>query len=249
MIIEFIGCTGAGKTTLIAHVQRRLVQEASVTTSFTLVASPLGLRNVTNPTARHLIQEFIGFPSFIRSLYRHKAFIIFILRMLARQADFSVFMMNNLRSLVRKISVYEMTKRRQHNQIVLVDEGTVLLAHNIFVYSSALYTAEEIARFASLVPLPDMIMYVKAPMETLVQRTLLRADPPREIKSRNQELIEKQINRAVRMFDQLVKAENIQSRLLIVENPELNEHQYDMLVNEIVEFIMNYKPVGKMSNI
>src|SRR5688572_22903044 len=240
MMIEFIGCTGAGKTTLISDVQRRLVQIASVTTSFRLVASPLGLRNITNPTARHLIQEFIGFPFFIRSLYRHKSFIIFILRMLARQADFSVFMMNNLRSLVRKISVYEMTKQRQQKQIVLVDEGTVLLAHNIFVYSSALYTADEIARFASLVPLPDIVIYVKAPTETLVQRTLLRADPPREIKSRNRELIEKQINRAVGMFDQLVKAENIRSRLLIVENSELNEYQHDMLVNEIVEFIMNY---------
>ncbi|HMG37666.1 MAG TPA: hypothetical protein VK566_00630 [Nitrososphaeraceae archaeon] len=245
MMIEFIGCTGAGKTTLISDVQRRLVQIASVTTSFRLVASPLGLRNVTNPTARHLIQEFIGFPFFIRSLYRHKAFIIFILRMLARQAGFSVFMMNNLRSLVRKISVYEMTKRRQHNQIVLVDEGTVLLAHNIFVYSSALYTAEEIARFASLVPLPDIIIYIKAPVETLVQRSLLRADPPRELKSRNRELIEKQINRAVRMFDQLVEAENIQSRLLIVENSGLSEQQYDTVVNDIAELIMDHSRVVK----
>ena len=245
MMIEFIGCTGAGKTTLISDVQRRLVQIASVTTSFRLVASPLGLRNVTNPTARHLIQEFIGFPFFIRSLYRHKAFIIFILRMLARQAGFSVFMMNNLRSLVRKISVYEMTKRRQHKQIVLVDEGTVLLAHNIFVYSSALYTAEEIARFASLVPLPDIIIYIKAPVETLVQRSLLRADPPRELKSRNRELIEKQINRAVRMFDQLVEAENIQSRLLIVENSGLSEQQYDTVVNDIAELIMDHSRVVK----
>jgi len=244
-MIEFIGCTGAGKTTLISDVQRRLVQIASVTTSFRLVASPLGLRNVTNPTARHLIQEFIGFPFFIRSLYRHKAFIIFILRMLARQAGFSVFMMNNLRSLVRKISVYEMTKRRQHKQIVLVDEGTVLLAHNIFVYSSALYTAEEIARFASLVPLPDIIIYIKAPVETLVQRSLLRADPPRELKSRNRELIEKQINRAVRMFDQLVEAENIQSRLLIVENSGLSEQQYDTVVNDIAELIMDHSRVVK----
>lgn len=244
-MIEFIGSTGAGKTTLISDVQRRLVQIASVTTSFRLVASPLGLRNITNPTARHLIQEFIGFPFFIRSLYRHKAFIIFILRMLARQADFSVFMMNNLRSLVRKISVYEMTKQRQQKQIVLVDEGTVLLAHNIFVYSSALYTADEIARFASLVPLPDMIIYVKAPLETLVQRTLLRADPPREIKSRNRELIEKQINRAVGMFDQLVEAENIQSRLLIVENSGLSEQQYDTVVNDIAELIMDHSLVVK----
>ena len=136
MIIEFIGSTGAGKTTLISEVQRRLSQITVVATSFDVVASPLGLQRVTHLTIRNLIQEIVGFPFFIGSLYRHKAIIVFILRMLARQASFSFFTINNLRSLERKIGVDEIIKRRQHDKIILVDEGPLLLAHNVFVCKS-----------------------------------------------------------------------------------------------------------------
>ena len=244
MIIEFIGSTGAGKTTLISEVQRRLSQTTVVATSFDVVASPLGLRCVTHLTIRNLIQEIVGFPFFIGSLYRHKAIIVFILRMLARQASFSFFTINNLRSLERKIGVDEIIKRRQHAKIILVDEGPLLLAHNVFVYSGAHYTCEEITRFASLVPLPDIIIYIKAPMEILVQRALQRTDPPREMRSRDRELIEKHINRALKMFDQLIAAENIQARLLIVENPDFS-HGHSEIVDNIVQFILRYERAGK----
>jgi thymidylate kinase len=245
MIIEFIGSTGAGKTTLISAVQRRLAAKAEVMTSFERVASPVGLRRVTNPTARNLIQELVGFPFFIGSLFRHKALIVFILRMLARQASFSFFMINNLRSLERKLAVDEILKRRQRNKIILVDEGPLLLAHNVFVYSGASYSGEEIARFAALVPLPDIIIYIKAPLDILVQRSLLRADPPREMKSRNRELVEKHINRALEMFDQLVAAQNIKGRLLIVENSDSDHRGYNHAVDDVVEFILSHELAGK----
>ena len=137
MIVEFIGSTGAGKTTLISEVRRRLAKTAEVRTSFDVVAARLGLRAVTHPTAQNLIQELVGLPFFIRSLTRQKAFVAFALRLLARQANFTVFTINNLRSLQRKIGVYEIIRRYAHDRIILVDEGTVLLAHNVFVYSGA----------------------------------------------------------------------------------------------------------------
>jgi hypothetical protein len=77
MIIEFIGSTGAGKTTLIAAVQRRLAQTTEATTAFELVAAPLGLRSVTHPTARNLIQEVAGLPFLLGSLPRHKAMLAY----------------------------------------------------------------------------------------------------------------------------------------------------------------------------
>jgi len=244
MIIEFIGSTGAGKTTLISEIQRRLAQTTEVATSFDVVAAPLGLRRVTHLTVRNLIQELVGFPSFIGSLYRHKAIIVFILRMLARQASFSFFTINNLRSLERKLGVDEIIKRRQHDKIILVDEGPLLLAHNVFVYSGAHYSCEEITRFAGLVPLPDIIIYIRVPMDILVQRSLQRIDPPREMRSRNRELIEKHINSAVKMFDQLIAVENIQARLLIVENSDFN-HGHSKVIDDIVQFILQYEIAGK----
>jgi deoxyadenosine/deoxycytidine kinase len=245
MIIEFIGSTGAGKTTLITQVQRRLAKTIEVTTSFDLVAAPLGLRDVTHPTTRNLIQELVGFPFLIRSLRRHKAFVIFTLRMLARQADFTLFTINNLRSLVRKIGVYEIIRRYKHDRIILVDEGTVLSAHNVFVYTNVFYTPEEIAKFATLIPLPDVIVYIRAPVDSLINRSLQRTDPPREMRSKNRALIEQYVKRAVRMFEQLVEAEEIRSRVLIVENPESADRGCNTAVDYITEFVLNYESVGR----
>jgi len=164
---------------------------------------------------------------------------------LARQASFSFFTINNLRSLERKIGVDEILKRRQHNKIILVDEGPLLLAHNVFVYSGVHYTGEEIARFTALVPLPDIIIYIKAPLDILVQRSLLRPDPPREMKSRNRGLVEKHINCALKMFDQLVAAENIQCRVLIVENSDSDHRGYNHAVDDIVKFVLNHELAGE----
>ncbi len=245
MIIEFIGSTGAGKTTLISEVRRRLAQTIDVTTSFELVAAPFGLSSVTHPTLRNVIEEILGLPFFVRALFLNRAFIVFILRMLARQANLSIFTLNNLRSLERKIGVYEIIRRNPHDQIVLVDEGTVLTAHNIFVYSEATYSREEIAGFANLVPLPDFIVYIKAPVDILVQRSLKRTDAPREMRSKDRAVIERYINSAVRMFDELIKTDNIQRRLLIVENSDQNDHEIDMVVNEIVNVILDCQLSGR----
>ena len=245
MIVEFIGCTGAGKTTLISKVRDRLAQTTHVTTSFELVAAPLGLGDVTHPTARNLIQEFIGLPFFVTALPRHQAFVNLALRMLARQANFSIFTVNNLRSLERKLGVYEFIRRYGHERIVMVDEGTVLSAHNVFVYTGAFYAAEEIAQFAALMPLPDVIVYIRAPIDSLITRTLQRTDPPRELRSRDRALIERYVNRAVTMFDQLVEAEEIRDRVLIVENPESADRGCDAAVEYITQFVLNREPASQ----
>ncbi|MCC6454638.1 MAG: hypothetical protein IT328_06825 [Caldilineaceae bacterium] len=216
----------------MSEVQRRLAQATEVSTSFDLIAAPLGLQGVTNSSAQNLIQEMIVLPLFLRSLPRYRALVLFTLRMLARHERLSLITINNLRSLVRKIGVYESIRRHPQQGAIFVDEGMLLIAHNIFVYTNALYTPEEIAHFASLIPLPDLIVYVKAPVDRLVDRSLRRADVRREMRAKSQAQIETYINRAVAMFEQLVKTEEIRSRVLIVENPEITGNGYDQGYSE-----------------
>lgn len=241
MIIEFVGSTGAGKTTLISQVEDRLAATTDVTTSFELVAAKLGLSGVTTPTARNLIQELFGFLYLLRSLPTYKASIVFSLRMVARKADSVILTINNIRSLVRKIGVYEMLRRDKQNQIVLVDEGTVLLAHVLFVYNKAYYTPEEISQFAGLIPLPDLIVYVKAPVDSLIKRSLQRSDPPREMKSKNPDEVEKYVNDAVAMFDELVNTEEIRSRLLVIDNPECADKVVNNAADTVTEFVLSHQ--------
>lgn len=247
MIVEFIGSTGAGKTTLIKEVKRRLSKSAQVTTSFDLIATPLGLGSVTHPTARNLIQELVGFPFFLKSLHQHRAYVDLYLSLLARQEKFTFFMMNNLRSLERKLGVFEIIKRKDFDQIILVDEGTVLSAHHVFVFTDVSYTSEEISRFASVLPLPDVIVYIKVPMEILIERSIQRTDPPRMMRSRNRVQNEMYIRRAVTMFEQLVKTEQIQNRVLIVDNPDSSKQDWNLTVHQISEFILNYDPAKSES--
>ena len=84
MIVEFIGSTGSGKTTLIREVQSRLEKQVRVRSAYDVVAAPLGLRRISNSSVRNLVQEFIGLPFFLGSLGRNRAFLAFALQMLRR---------------------------------------------------------------------------------------------------------------------------------------------------------------------
>lgn len=245
MIVEFIGSTGAGKTTLISEVKRRLAETAQVTTASDLTADLLGLRRVTHPTARNLIQDFVGLPFFFGSLYQHRAFVVFALETLARHKSNTFFTVNYLRSIVRKIGTYEIVKRYNHDGITLVDEGTVLSAHLLFVFTSTIYRQEDIEKFASLVPLPELVVYIKAPVDSLVQRSLQRSGAPKEMRSKNQMLVEKYVSRACEMFDRLTETEEIRDRVLVVANPDSTEGERGAVADHIATFVLNYEPGGE----
>lgn len=240
MIVEFIGCTGAGKSTLLSYVHDKLANTTEVTTSFNLVANPFGLGSVSSLMIRNLIQEVAVLPIFVRTLYKNKAIVSFILRMLGRQPKFSTYTINNLRGLERTIGVHEKIKCYARNRIILVDEGTIHLAHKVFVFSNAFYTPDEITRFAKLIPVPDLIVYIKAPVETLVQRTLQRSDPPREIRN-NQLLTEDFISRACAMFDQITRDEVLKNRVLCVENLGGFGKEFKIVAEYIVKSILNFE--------
>ena len=245
MIIEFIGSSGAGKTTLISEVRRRLAGQAQTVTSFELVAGRLGLQRVTHPTLRNLIQDLVGLPFFIGSLYRHRAFVVFALKILARHKSSPFFTLNYLRSIVRKIGTYEIIRRAHHDRIILVDEGTLLSAHVLFVFTSTLTSQEDIDKFASLVPLPELVVYIKAPVESLVQRSLRRSDARKEMRSKDHTLVEKYVSRAAEMFDRLTETKRIRDRVLIVANPDATEGERGAVADQIATFILNYEAGGE----
>jgi thymidylate kinase len=242
MIVEFIGSTGAGKTTLISEVQRRLAEQAQAVTSFDLVADLLGLRRVTHPTIRNIIQDLVGLPFFVASLYRHRAFVVLALKTLARHKSSPFFALNYLRSIVRRIGMYAIAKRCNHDRIILVDEGPVLSAHFLFVFTSTIYSQEDIEKFASLVPLPELVVYIKAPVESLVRRSLRRSDTRKEMRSKNHLLVEQYVSRAAEIFDRLTETKRIRGRVLIVANLDSNEGECGAVADRIAEFILNYEP-------
>jgi len=238
MIVEFIGSTGSGKTTLISEVHRCLTKTGRVTTSIDLATGLLGLRGVTNPTLQNLVMEFVSLPVFILALHRHNKFIGHTVKIFWRNTGFSMQTIHNLRSLVRKIGMYEITKHLGKDQVILVDEGPILAAH-MFVPAGNTYTPEEITRFTDLLPLPDLVVYIRASVDTLMERTLRRTDPPREVDLKNQARMEEYLKRAVAMFDQLTQAENILPRLLVVESLDIAEPGFDQVIDSVYQSILD----------
>jgi thymidylate kinase len=239
MIVEFIGSTGAGKTSLISKIHHKLAQTTVVTTPFDLISTPLGLSHVTHPTVQNLIQELVAFPFFIGSLNRYRKFLAHTIRTFSHNTKFSIHTINNLRSLERKIGLYEITQRYNRDRIILVDEGPILAAH-MFVFSGSMVTSSELTAFAALLPLPDLIVYITAPIEVLVRRALNRPDPPREMGSKDPAMTENYVRSATAVFDQLMEADRLRNRLLIIDNPDLTPEEHDRVVDKVVEAILNH---------
>ena len=243
MIVEFIGSTGAGKTSLISKIHQRLAQTKVVTTPFDLIATPLGLGSITHPTVQNLIQELVGLPFFIGSLNRHGKFLSHTIETFSRNTKFSIHRINNFRSLERKLGMYELTQHYDKGQIILVDEGPILAAH-MFVFTGSIVTSSEIAAFANLLPLPDLVIYIKAPVDVLVRRALQRPDPPREMGKKDPVMTEKYVKDATTIFDQLMESERIKSRLLVVDNPDLTAEEHDRLAAGVTAAILNHESLG-----
>ena len=244
MIVEFVGSTGAGKTTVAAEVQRSLAQHTQVVAAHDLAADLLGLGHATNPTVRNLTQDLVGLPFFLGSLVRHRAFVAYALKTVVRQSGWSLLSLNYVRSIARKLGMYGMSKRYGRGRIVLVDEGTVLAAHLLYVFSGNGYHEEEIGRFASLVPLPELVVYIKAPVDVLVERSLQRSDAPREMRSKERAEIEGYLWRAARVFDQLAREEEIRDRVLVVANASSTDGELGVVADGIAAVILSAAPAG-----
>jgi thymidylate kinase len=240
MMVEFVGCTGSGKTTLISQIQSRLANTTRIVTTHQLVVGRLGLGGVTNPTAQNLLQELIGFPYCVHSLRRHRAFLALTIRLFTRDSPLSFATIHNLRSLERKIGVYEMARRYHRDAIILVGAGPLQAAY-MFVFTMTRLTPEEITQFANRLPLPDLVVYVRSPIDALVERARRRSDPPRQMRSKRDAIREGYIRSAVALFEDLVREGNLRDRCLIVENPDCPQPEYDKRVDEIAAAIRNHQ--------
>lgn len=218
VIVEFIGASGAGKTSLARDVARMLEETHDVVTASDLVLGRLRLAQVAAPTARNLVADLSALVELLRLTREHRAFLAYALRRLSRHRPKSLQTLNYVRSVIRRLGMDRIVRRRGREMVVLADEGILLAAYPLFVYGEAGFDKDDLAEFAGLAPLPDRIVHVKAPIDSLLQRTLSRRHPPRELRARNEETVRQFLCNAVEMFDELVTTPPLRDRVLEVEN-------------------------------
>lgn len=232
MIVEFIGCDGAGKTTLSRMLCEDGIAGRRVVAMPDLLLDRVGLRRITHRTAVNIVQDVGGFPFFVGSIRSHRDYVAFAGRMLARHESSTFDKVNGMRGIVRRVGMYELATRRARNRIVVSDEGTVLSAYH-FGLSGIALDPSELEEFARLVPRPDMIVYVRVPTETLVRRAVSRLVTRRQHVGKDRAEVEGTIRRTVDVFDLVAAAPPLRDRVFVVENDDADPAQRQRLVEEI----------------
>ena len=239
MIVEFVGCTGAGKTTLARELCAHAPFPDGPVVGSDIVLSRALFRNVTNATAANLIQDVAGLPYFLGAWRHDWPFLKLSGRILRAHAPSAFDQLMNTRSVMRRIGMFELARHRARGRTVLIDEGTVLIAYHLFVYSTAEPTGPELDRFAALVPLPDRIVYVKAEVPALVERAQARTDPRRQLAGLSRAAAAAWIERAADVFDWVTTAPRLRDRVLVVDNTSSDRRARRDLVAELAALLGN----------
>jgi len=239
MILEFTGATGAGKTSFAARVRRNLQQRGiRVTNGRELLpglqmAKLLGREGFQNIAIELALSAVI-----VPSLQRYREFLAFSWRAARSYTDSRYLALKALRGVWRQIGFYELGRRVEDSIVVLADEGTVHAAHYVFVQLSSIVNDEYLESFVRLVPMPDLVVCIEAPQDTLLVRIRERADPPRRTLSRiDAELL---VEAASSVFARLKRFPRLSSRLLVVGGYDGVPGDFEGEAERIVQAVLRY---------
>jgi hypothetical protein len=201
----------------------------------------LNLNWVRNEFMRRRLVEAAAFAVCLTARARYKDFFNFVVREGKSYPGSWFYKLNRIRNVVRKIGIFEFISRRAGSQqIILADnEGILQGVHNLFVHENSQADLEKIARYAELVPMPDLILYLQQEESVLISRTLGRGHA--RVAESSPENVRHFIRQAVAVFDELINVPRVQERLLIVDggwnisqkadhSPQTSFHQVTELV-------------------
>ena len=220
MHVEVIGCTSAGKSTLVRGMLAAADERglAFISGDDIALGRTIG-RVVKNEFLRRRLIDVPALLASLRAWRTHRELIRHVLH-LSRVAPGGLTARLNLaRNALRKLGLYEIVaSRRRPGQTVLVDnEGVLQAAHNLFVHvdEAAEVDDEALATFLRLAPLPDAVVYRRQSEAELVLRTLRRGH--RRVPAGSEEAARRFVGRAVRVFETIAADPRVRSRLVVVE--------------------------------
>ncbi len=172
VIVEIAGSSGSGKSTLLKEVLRECRERdvpAAAAEDFLMPWLSGVIRR--NPTLLNLALDLRSVSEAI-TLRRHREFLAFAMAVIRRDTDRPATALSAYRGVFRKLSAHAaLARKASHGRAVLVDEGTIHSAHYVLVHVNSAPRPRDIAAFCRLVPVPDLVIYVTAPLERVLDRT------------------------------------------------------------------------------
>ncbi len=216
--IEFIGCTGAGKSTLVNHIlQICRDQRIDAWLDYDFVLRQVRLEWVKSKLARALLVNLVALLVGLATWRNNRKFCRFTIDVISRMPVTWFEKLYLGRDVLKNLGIYEIVRRRgSDQQVILVDEGTLQTAHYLFVHAAVEPGVADLSTFVRLVPLPDVVVYVPETEPVLIQRTLKRGH--RRIPDQSDAQAKLFIERAMETFEGLRGQSILKSKLLIAES-------------------------------
>jgi hypothetical protein len=215
--IELTGCTSAGKTTLMSRICRvSREQSPDVAAGDEFILGLVRLNGIRSHIARTLVIDFIAGIACLVTIGRYWEFYRFSLCLIIRLRTGWFERLNLSRNVLKKIGVFETIRQfAPPSKIVVVDEGTLHAAHNLFVHLNSKPTEDDFRTFFRLVPLPEAAVYLKEAAPVLILRTHRRKHP----RLRSADVTGKRlfIEQAISTFERLESEPKVRQILLIAE--------------------------------
>lgn len=219
MQIELIGCTGTGKSTLAESIREACDAEAvDICLGDDFVLGQVGLAWARGRVVRAILLDLCAWLACLATWRTNHEFCRFIFRIVSGLPPTIAWTQKLyiLRAALRKIGVYEIIHYRgQERKIILVDEGTLHVAHNLFVHVSVPPDAEKLAELMRLVPLPDVVVHMTDRESVLIQRCLKRVH--KRVPQHSFSSAELFVKRALQVFEIVARHPAVAERLLRVD--------------------------------
>ncbi len=217
MQIELIGCTSAGKSTLAGElIATGQACGVDVVMSDDVLLKRARLAWLKRRWLRTLAIDLLAGVSCLCVLPSQLAYFAFAVRTSLQSPGSWPVRLNLVRNTLRKVGIDRLlNKAARDDQIVLVDEGTLHAAHNLFVHVDTPPDREALARFLHLVRLPEMALYLRQAPSVIAQRTLARGH--QRIPSRHPDDIARFVQRAIEVFDRLAGEPAVAERLIQID--------------------------------
>jgi len=236
--IELAGCSGAGKSTLLAALlhegRERGIAMLTVQQALLPWLPPsIGPRR---PSLQNLALDVAGVRRALAPKGSYGEFLRFACGTIARDTDRRLRALNAYRAVLRAVGIHAaLCGDRPCREIVVVDEGTVNCAHAVLAHVRSAPKAVDVDTFCRLVPMPDVVVHVSAPLDLALARTRRRPDPP--LPGRSPAERAQFLRHANDVFEQMMRHQAFSTNTLRVTSDGDDRQQYRNRAREILDRI------------
>lgn len=231
MIIEFTGCTSAGKSWVIERLVKIAAErDIRIISGYDFIVSRFGL-SIEQPRLKSVAVDFLLLPWFFIAFLRFRPLIGAASTYLFNKQERILLRLNIFRNLLKVLAIFlYIGPRVNRTDICILDEGTIHSLHNLLVshrHGIPTYFLEQVKHL----PFYDKVIIVRAPSSLIAERALSRSDAPwADLEARHWKIV---ADRADELYDYLSATPALQNAIFSINNDgdaaTIEQHLLDLL--------------------